>query len=264
MCETNYLLPAANKVCECFVFTGVCPQRGGHAWQGACVLGRHPWQGVCVPCTHTPRYYDIPSMSRRYASYFNSFLLFNKNALQQHVYSALITVWGVSVTDSPLDTDTLGQRPHQTDPSGQRPSRPDILQTDFPGPRHPCGQTDTCENKLCKVRLQAVKMHNGPCSYYKMGFLCRVYVHSDKALFNTMSHRSNKMQYNSMCLCQGGYLLKWGVCLEGFMATQFFTWRNAKLFFSGFHNYLYCKISNIYNCTWFPVHKTWHIQSNSV
>ena len=57
----------------------------GHAWQGgmcdrgACVArgvhGRgHAWQGACVACP-PGRYYEIRSMSGRYASYWSAFLL---------------------------------------------------------------------------------------------------------------------------------------------------------------------------------------------
>ena len=66
---------------------------GGHAWQGECMAGGHAWQGgawqgVCVArgaCMaggmHSKwgggmcgRYYEIQSMSRQYASYWNAFL----------------------------------------------------------------------------------------------------------------------------------------------------------------------------------------------
>ena len=92
-------LPPANEVCEGYVFTPVCQSfcsqggiRGmGRAWRGGCewwgvvrgggmcVAGWHAWQGVCVPRMPPPpsRYYDycIRSMSGRYASYWNAFLL---------------------------------------------------------------------------------------------------------------------------------------------------------------------------------------------
>ena len=105
-------LPPANEVCDGYVFTGVCLStgwwggdvpgggggsmrgsgmhgghvwwggmrgRGAHAWQGGCV-----WQGACVAggggvrVMYAPpgRYYGIRSMSGRYASYWNAFLLF--------------------------------------------------------------------------------------------------------------------------------------------------------------------------------------------
>ena len=46
----NLLLPPANKVCEGYVFTGVCLSPGGRAWQGMCMAGGmcgggHAWQG---------------------------------------------------------------------------------------------------------------------------------------------------------------------------------------------------------------------------
>ena len=86
---------------------GVCMAGGVHgrgcAWQGACVAGggacmagdvhgrgacmaggvhgrdRHAWQGgVCDMHACPPtRYYEIWSMSGRYASYWNAFLLFS-------------------------------------------------------------------------------------------------------------------------------------------------------------------------------------------
>ena len=102
------LLPLLNKICSfyyrpqttfakvMFLHVCVCPQRegmhgrgacieGGCAWQGgvpgfgACMAGGHVWQGgACMargrhPCPS--RYYGIRSMSRRYASYWNAFLL---------------------------------------------------------------------------------------------------------------------------------------------------------------------------------------------
>ena len=58
----------------------------GHAWRGACVAGGAmcdrglAWRGACVAgsmhAMHCPsRYYEIRSMSGRYASYWNAFLL---------------------------------------------------------------------------------------------------------------------------------------------------------------------------------------------
>ena len=101
-------LPPANVVCEGYIFTGVCDSvkrggawllrgggrawllrgggggvrgcsQGGHAWLlgpgghawflpgGACVV--FPWGGACIG------YDEIRSMSGRYASYWNAFLL---------------------------------------------------------------------------------------------------------------------------------------------------------------------------------------------
>ena len=51
------LLPPPNKVCEGYVFTGVCLSTGGgmHGWGGeacmaggASMAGGHAWQGACV------------------------------------------------------------------------------------------------------------------------------------------------------------------------------------------------------------------------
>ena len=44
------LLPPANKVCEGYVFTGVCLSTGGHVWQrGVCVAkGACMVKGACV------------------------------------------------------------------------------------------------------------------------------------------------------------------------------------------------------------------------
>ena len=107
------LLPPSNEVCEGYVFTGVCLSTGrggvhgcrGHAWLwgvmcgcggcmvvggyvwlwGACVFaGRCAWLqgGVCgcrggmCGCRGACVGYDeIRSMSGRYASYWNAFLL---------------------------------------------------------------------------------------------------------------------------------------------------------------------------------------------
>ena len=44
----------------------------GHVWQGACMAG-----GVCCWGGIHDRYYEIRSMSGRYASYWNAFLLIN-------------------------------------------------------------------------------------------------------------------------------------------------------------------------------------------
>ena len=86
------LLRSATKLGQGNIFRSVCqefcPQRGeGHAWQGACVAGSvrgrgHAWQGGGGICgkghawlggVHG-RYYEIRSMSGRYASYYNAFL----------------------------------------------------------------------------------------------------------------------------------------------------------------------------------------------
>ena len=51
-------LPPANKVCEGYVFTGVCLSTGeGYVWQGACMLGACmaggcAWQGGCMAGGH--------------------------------------------------------------------------------------------------------------------------------------------------------------------------------------------------------------------
>ena len=85
------LLPTVDEVCEGYVFTGVCLSVHGGACVaggGVCMAGGHAWRGMhgggaCVvmvgECVcHSPpppgRYYGIPSMSRRYASYWNAFL----------------------------------------------------------------------------------------------------------------------------------------------------------------------------------------------
>ena len=54
---------------------GMCGR--GHAWWGACIAvgGGHVWQGECAWCWGMcGRYYEIWSMSGRYASYWNAFL----------------------------------------------------------------------------------------------------------------------------------------------------------------------------------------------
>ena len=103
----DIFLPPANKVCEGYVFTGVCLSTGGgHAWQGACISGTcvagghglgvctagmhtckgggHAWQAMHA-CTPPPgRYYEIWSMRGRYASYWNAFL-FTLNFSSQHI-----------------------------------------------------------------------------------------------------------------------------------------------------------------------------------
>ena len=63
-----------NKVCEGYVFRGVCLSTGGVS----CVAGGKHGKGACVVegrvCPPPGRYYQIRSMSRRYASYWNAFL----------------------------------------------------------------------------------------------------------------------------------------------------------------------------------------------
>ena len=80
----NISLPAANEVCEGYVFTRICHSvhRGWRAWQGGGVRGGggHAWQGGCVARGHAPPHQIlqdtvIRSMSGWYASYWNAFLL---------------------------------------------------------------------------------------------------------------------------------------------------------------------------------------------
>ena len=91
MTEKNIFLPPANVVYEGYVFTPVCDSvhRWGRAWllwgacvvapggEGACVValgGVHGYSwggGVCGIRLDT----EIRSMSGRYASYWNAFLL---------------------------------------------------------------------------------------------------------------------------------------------------------------------------------------------
>ena len=53
---------------------GMCGR--GHAWQGACVAGGHVWQGGMHGRRGVHgRYYEIRSMSERYASHWNAFLI---------------------------------------------------------------------------------------------------------------------------------------------------------------------------------------------
>ena len=71
------------EVGEGYVFTGVCLSTGGHA----CHVHPPPCHACPPPCTptvtHAPRplpctfpvYYDMRSMSGRYKSYWNAFLL---------------------------------------------------------------------------------------------------------------------------------------------------------------------------------------------
>ena len=103
----SVLLPPSNEVCEGYVFTGVCLftgvrvacVAGGCAWQGdmhgggggvhgggsmcgrgVCMVGAGVHDRGCASHAHPPgRYYgySIWSMSGRYASYWNAFLLRN-------------------------------------------------------------------------------------------------------------------------------------------------------------------------------------------
>ena len=52
---------------------GMCGR--GHVWQGACMAGGHVWWGMCMAGGMRGRYYEIWSMSRRYAAYSNAFSL---------------------------------------------------------------------------------------------------------------------------------------------------------------------------------------------
>ena len=53
------------------VWQGACMAGGGHSWQEMCMAGGHAWH-ICPP----PRYYEIRSMSGRYASYWNAYLFY--------------------------------------------------------------------------------------------------------------------------------------------------------------------------------------------
>ena len=66
---------------------GMCERGhgGGHVWQGACMEGGYAWQGGMHG-----RYYEIWSMSGRYASYWNAFLLVHKREMK-HVTKILLT-----------------------------------------------------------------------------------------------------------------------------------------------------------------------------
>ena len=96
-------LPSANEVCEGYVFTCVCPQWGS-AWAGTPQAGIPPWAGtppgrytpwqVHPPGRYTPHEqvhtpgqvhppgssacWEIRAKRRRYASYWNAFLLLLK------------------------------------------------------------------------------------------------------------------------------------------------------------------------------------------
>ena len=78
--------------------------KGGHVWQGACMVGDGACMvgGMCGGGVHG-RYYEIRSMSERYASYWNAFLLnclnifyanpkFAYTMLETYLYS-LYTSW---------------------------------------------------------------------------------------------------------------------------------------------------------------------------
>ena len=69
---------------------------GGHVWQWVCVAGGMHGRGV------RGRYYEIQSMSGRYASYWNAFLSW--------VFLDLGVVCIVSVTDLVSDLDGLVHR----------------------------------------------------------------------------------------------------------------------------------------------------------
>ena len=78
---------------------------GGHAWQGGmrgrgvCMVGGmhgrghalwgHAWQGACMVGGMRGRYYEIRSMSGRYASYWNAFLLQHRFDLFNNIYLSL-------------------------------------------------------------------------------------------------------------------------------------------------------------------------------
>ena len=89
--DSNYR-PQTNFAKVMFLQVSVCP-RGG-LWQGACAWWGCVWQGACIAgslygkgamrgdgggcvwhARPPPRYYGIRSMSGRYASYWNAFLL---------------------------------------------------------------------------------------------------------------------------------------------------------------------------------------------
>ena len=69
------------------VWQGVCMAGGMHG-RGVCMMGEHAWWGACVAGGVCARYYEIRSMSGRYASYWSAFLLgqsFSKNTRIQDV-----------------------------------------------------------------------------------------------------------------------------------------------------------------------------------
>ena len=79
----SVLLPPAtnfHRRLSVILFTGGGGGGWGHAWQGgACVArGDVHGKGMCMACMPPPgRYYDIWSLSGRYASYWNAFLYYN-------------------------------------------------------------------------------------------------------------------------------------------------------------------------------------------
>ena len=101
-------LPPATKLGQGNIFTSVCQEfcplggrawqgacvvggmhSGGCAWQGACMAGGHVWQGegdmhgrgACMAGGVRGRYYEIRSMSGRYALYWNAFLFYNDSRI---------------------------------------------------------------------------------------------------------------------------------------------------------------------------------------
>ena len=66
---------AAGGVCVHGAWQGVCVA-GGYAWQGACVAGGVHSRARTLP-PPPGRYYELRSMSGRYASYWNALLFFN-------------------------------------------------------------------------------------------------------------------------------------------------------------------------------------------
>ena len=104
MCVKNSVHMAGGHVWWGTCMTGGVHGRGHawwgeHAWQGTCVAGGMCGRGACMAggvcmargaCVagghawYTPprRYYEIRSMSGRYASYWNAFLLFNCSDVQ--------------------------------------------------------------------------------------------------------------------------------------------------------------------------------------
>ena len=59
---------------------------GRRVWRGgACMVGGMRGRGVCVACIPPARYYEIRSMSGRYASYWNAFLLLFKKTILHNV-----------------------------------------------------------------------------------------------------------------------------------------------------------------------------------
>ena len=80
------LLPPATKLGQSNIFRSVfqefCPRGWGVRGRGTCMAGGVRGEGACMAGWHTcpPSpgiYYEIWSMSGRYASYWNAFLLTN-------------------------------------------------------------------------------------------------------------------------------------------------------------------------------------------